>query len=171
MRKKNQVKPTLNLEKIVMDKVRTNEIQMKPKWHFWLGSSLMITGLISVSILAVFMTNLTLFLLKEHGPMGQWRLQQIIDSFPLWVPFLAIVSIGLGLLMLKKYDFSYKKNIWLTVLGFVVAIILTALILDYSGMDNIWKRRGPTNRLYQYNQPSRNNNLQVGYGKNHQNCN
>lgn len=132
-----------------MAKVKSNEISMKPRWYFVLGSILVMTGLVGFSIGAIFLTNLTLFLLRQHGPMGQWRLQLMLGSFPLWVPILAVVGVVLGIVMLRKYDFSYKKNFWLIIAGFIVSIILAAFVLDYLGLSDIWSRQGPMRRLYQ----------------------
>ena len=138
-----------DLEKSVMEKVKSNQISMKPRWHFVLGSFFMLAGVIGLSVGAVFLTNLTLFLLRQHGPMGQWRLQLMLNSFPLWVPILAVLGILLGISLLKKYDFSYKKNFWLIVGGFIVSIVLTAILIDFLGLNNIWSRKGPMKRFYQ----------------------
>lgn len=73
----------------------------------------------------------------------------MIDRFPLWIPLLAIISIILGIWMLKKYDFSYKKNFWLIIIGFIISIILTAFALDYLGFNDAWSRKGPMRRFYQ----------------------
>lgn len=132
-----------------MAKVKSNEISMKPRWYFVLGSILMTVGLASFTIGAVFLTNITLFLLRQHGPMGQWRLQTMLDSFPLWVPLLAASGITLGILMLKKYDFSYKRNFWLIIAGFIVSIVLAGFVLDYLGLNDTLFRQGPMRRLYQ----------------------
>ena len=110
-----------------MAKVKSNEISMKPRWYFVMGSLLTMAGLVGFSIGTVFLTNITLFLIRRHGPMGQWRLQQLLSSFPLWIPVLAILGIVLGIWMLRKYDFSYKKNFWLIILGFIFSVILAAL--------------------------------------------
>jgi hypothetical protein len=72
---------SINFEKIIMAKVKSNEISIKPRWYFVIGSLFTVTGLVGFSIGAVFLTNLTLFLLKRHGPMGQWRLQQLLTIF------------------------------------------------------------------------------------------
>jgi hypothetical protein len=148
MPKKLSVTP-VDLEQVIMAKVKSNEISMKPRWYFVLGSLLMIAGLVGFSMGAIFLTNLTLFLLRQHGPMGQWRLQQMLDSFPLWVPIMAAVSMVLGIVILRKYDFSYKRNVWLLISGFIISIILAALILHYTGFDTIWYRQGPMRRFYQ----------------------
>lgn len=131
-----------------MKEIESGRIVMKPRWYFVAGTVLSTVGLVSLIILATFLTNLTFFLLKKHGPNGQWRLQQIIDSFPLWVPILAVAGIASGIWMLKKYDFSYKKNFLMIIMMFVVSIVLTAFLLDYTGLNDIWMKRGPMQRLY-----------------------
>lgn len=132
-----------------MEKVASNEISMKPKWYFVLGSILTITSLAGLSVGAAFLTNLTFFLLRKHGPMGQWRLQQLVESFPLWVPILAALGMIFGIWMLRKYDFSYKKNFWLIVLGFVLSIMIAAFAINYLGLNDIWSRQNPMRYLYE----------------------
>lgn len=161
MPKTQKIAP-FDFEKIIMAKVKSNEISMKPRWYFMLGSLLMVVGLAGFGIGAIFLTNLTLFLLRRHGPIREWKLQAIISGFPLWIPILAIVGITVGIWFLRKYDFSYKKNFWLIVIGFIVSVILAAFILDYSGLNDMWSRQGPMKRFYQQiegqnsNSPKRN---------------
>jgi hypothetical protein len=148
MSKTSKLTP-IDFETTIMEKVKSNEISMKPRWYFVLGSLLMIAGLAGFSIGAVFLTNLMLFSLRQHGPMGQWRLQALLSSFPLWIPILAIAGTVLGIWMLKKYDFSYKKNFWLIIIGFISSIVIAAYIIDYLGLNDIWSRQGPMRRFYQ----------------------
>ena len=150
MPKKPKIIP-MDFETSVMAKVRSNEINMKPKWFFVLGSLSIIIGLISLSIVATFLVNLTIFLLRQHGPMGQWRLQQMVVSFPIWVPIVAIAGIILGVILLKKYDFSYKKNFWFVAAGFIISIVLAAFVLDRFGFNDIWTKT-PMRRFYQQSQ-------------------
>lgn len=132
-----------------MAKVKSKEILMKPRWYFVLGSILTLIGLVGFSIGAVFLVNVTLFLLRRHGPMGQWRLQLMLSSFPWWIPVLAIVGVIVGIWLLKKYDFSYRKNFPLIIAGFILSIVLAAFILDYVGLNDLWSRQGPMRRFYQ----------------------
>lgn len=140
---------TKNIEDLVMDKVRSAEVRMKPKWYFVLGSVLAIVSLTALTIAAVFATNLSIFLLRQHGPMGQWRLEQMLNSLPWWIPILAILSAALSAWLLKRFDFSYRQNFPLILLGFIISIILAAFILDQSGLNDTWSRRGPMRRFYQ----------------------
>lgn len=144
-------KNVINLENKIMDKVISGELKMKPRLYFIFGSVLSFTGLVGLIIGAVFLTNLTLFLIRKQGP-GTGRLIQMFESFPLWVPILALLFVILGIWMLKKYDFSYKRNFLVSVLILVIAIILSAQIIDSLGLNEIWSKRGPMRRLYSEDQ-------------------
>lgn len=154
---------TASLEKTIMSKVKLNEITMKPHWYFVIGSVLSAIGFIAFTVGAIYLTNLMLFLLRKHGPMGEFRLQLIINSFPWWIPLLAIIGIIGGIFFLKKYDFSYKKNFWIILVGFIISIVLAAFIIDYLGLNDTWSNQGPMRGFYHQLQ-GQNNNFQRGQG-------
>lgn len=133
----------------VMAKVNSGQISMKPKWYFAVGSVLLVSGLAGITVGGVFLTNVTLFLLKKHGPMGQWRWEQLISSFPWWVPILALLGILSGIWLLRKYDFSYKRNFWWIMLGFVAVIVIAGWLVDQMGWNETWSRRGMMRGFYQ----------------------
>jgi hypothetical protein len=132
-----------NISSAVMDKIHKGQIKMRPRIYFMLGSILVIAGLVASSLTAIFLVSLMRFMLRTHGPMGQFRLEQLLSSFPLWVPIAAILALILGAVLLRQFDFSYKKNFWLLVLGFILAIIITGWVIDIAGLDDIWLKRGP----------------------------
>ena len=136
-----------SLESTIMAKVASGEITMKPRWYFVIGSLLMGSGLVGLSIGLVYAFNLTFFLFRSHGPMGEWRLQQLLASFPWWVPVLAGGSSLVGIWLLKKYDFSYRKNFWGVVLGLLLVFAVTAYVLDVSGLSDQWFKRGGMRRI------------------------
>jgi len=150
---KNKIMPVkekkINFEKKVMSKVTSGNITIRPKWYFIIGSIFSITSLIGLSIGSIFLINIILFLLRKNRMMGQWRLEVMINIFPWWIPILAIFGIVLGIWMLKKYDFSYKKNFFLIIISFVVSIIIAGFIIDNLGLNEIWSRRNVMRRFYQ----------------------
>jgi len=144
-------KREINIENKIMEQVLSGKVRMKPRWYFILGSVLSFAGLTGMIIGAVFLTNLTLFLIRKQGP-GTGRINMMLESFPLWVPLLALAFVILGILVLKRYDFSYKKNFPFVAGTLVAAIILSALIINLSGLNDIWSKRGPIRRFYNINQ-------------------
>jgi hypothetical protein len=109
----------------------------------------MILGLIGLSIGAVFLMNIVFFMLRKHGPMGQWRLELILQSFSWWIPVLAVSFVSFGIWLSKKYDFSYKKNFPIIIVGFIASILLAAFVIDYLGLNEMWSQKGPMHKFYQ----------------------
>lgn len=126
----------------------SGEVKMKPKWYFVLGSAFWLLGVAGLFIGATFAMNLLLFIVRKRGP-GIRRLEIMFDSFPAWLPIVAILCIILGATLLKKYDFSYKKNFKLIIAGLIITVMASALALDASGLNEAWSKRGPFKDLYQ----------------------
>lgn len=131
-----------------MSRVTSGRIAMKPKWYFAVGSVLMLFGTIAASVAAAFLINLTVFLIKKQGP-GYGKLTLMLESFPFWIPVLAILGIGAGILLLRKYDFSYKKNFLVMIIGFIASVVIAGFVIDALGLNNILSHRGPMRGFYQ----------------------
>ncbi len=136
-----------------MSHLKTEKVKMKPRWFFVIGSIATLIGLIGILILSTFLVSLISFTLRAHGPMGAIRYQQLIQSFPWWSVIVILVGLGSGTSLLKQYDFSYKKNFSLIMVVILAAIIVSGLLIDVSGLDNLWIRRGPMRLMYQQHYP------------------
>jgi hypothetical protein len=131
----------------VMNEIKSGKIKMKPKSYFIIGYSFLFLGLISSFITSVFAVSIISFILRPHGPMRDYRLGLMINSFPWYIPLVAIVGVIVGLFLLKKFDFSYKKNFWVLIIIFVFSILITGFFLDLTGLNIIWLKRGPMNSV------------------------
>jgi len=136
-------KKQLTISDQVMDKIREQKIQMRPKIYYILGSIIVFVSLVISIISAVFLISLTRFSLRTHGPMGQIRFEQLLTSFPWWAPVIAIIGMMFGIVILRKYDFSYKLNFKLLITGFILAVILAGWGIDVLNLDEVWFRQGP----------------------------
>jgi hypothetical protein len=152
-------KTQINIKENIMEKIEENRISMRPKSFFVLGSVLTIIGLISSIVVSIFLISLVSFMLKGHGPMGEYRLSLMLDSFPWWVALLAVVGLVSGIWLLFKYDFSYKTNYLYIIIGFIIAMIIAGWAIDKSGIDNLWLNQGPMKGIMR--QYMQNNNTQV----------
>jgi hypothetical protein len=142
-------KPKVNITDTVMSRIKTGDVRMRPKWYFVLGTFGMVIGLAGLVIVSVFLISLISFSLRTHGPMGDIRYQQLLASFPWWAPIVALVGIVGGLFLLKKFDFSYKKNFLMIIILFIGSIIVAGWAIDYLGIDSLWARGGMMRGLYQ----------------------
>lgn len=140
----------LNLEESLMAKINSHQIKMKPRWYFYLGSTLLTLSFSGLTVLAIFFLNLLFFTLRQHGPRGELRWQYLLSIFPWWLLIATPVSLVMGIWLLKKFDFSYQKNFPLIVIGFLVACLLAAITLNYLGFNDFVLRRGQMMRFRLY---------------------
>ena len=145
-----------------MDQIHEEKIMMRPKAYFILGSILTFVGLVSSVVISVFLVGLMRFSLRSHGPMASYRLDQILSSFPWWAPVLAIVGLITGIWLLRKYDFSFKLNFKMVIVGFILAIVVGGWIIDSIGLNDILIRRGPMQGIMR--QYLQDNDIQGGQG-------
>jgi len=142
----------INIQKNIMSQIQKGKIVMRPKIYFLIGSILSFLGLIASAVLSIFFICFIKFVLRTHGPMGSYRFLALVTSFPWWALLLVILGFSTGVWFLRKYDFSYKKNFWIIVAGFISALIIAGWILDATGLDNIWFRQGPMRGIYKIKQ-------------------
>jgi len=137
----------------IMARIKSGEVTMKPRWYFIMGSAFLMAGLAGLTLLSTFLINVTIFLLRRHGPMGQRRLELMLADFPWYIPLIAIFSLMAGIYLLRKYDFSYRKNSLSIIFGFIITVMVTAFIVDWFGFNEDWSQRGPMRRFYQQVEP------------------
>ncbi len=148
-----------------MDQIHEEKIKMRPRAYFIAGSILTFIGLVSSVIVSVFLIGLIRFSLRSHGPMAGYRFEVILSSFPWWAPVLAIVGLIAGIWLLRKYDFSFKVNFKVVIIGFILAVIVGGWIIDSIGLNDTLIRRGPMQGIMR--QYMQDNNIQGGQGGDH----
>jgi len=126
----------------IMSKIHKGQIKMRPRVYFVLGYVITIIGLAMSFISSIFFVGLTRFALRSHGYMGQYRVGQLLNSFSWWIPFLAVFGLVLGLWLIRKYDFSYKINFKLLVVGVIAFVLLAGFIIDTIGLNDFYLKRG-----------------------------
>ena len=151
-----------NITGAVMDRIHQGKIKMRPRVYFVIGSLLTFIGLVASMLTSVFLVGLMRFSFRSHGPMGEYRLEELLSRFSWWGPVLAILGLVIGIWLLRRYDFSYKINFKAMIFGIVVAIIVAGLVLDMTGLNDVLLRRGPMQGIMrQYFQE---NNIQPSPG-------
>ncbi len=139
----------LNIPEKVMSLIRSGEVKMKPRWRFLAGTASLFVGLIGLSVTSAFLFSLAFFALRARGPMAYFRFENLISDFPWWAPFLAVLGAGLCLLLLRKFDFSYKHNFFLLATGFLIFVFVFGFALDYFGFDRMWMHKRPMKNFYE----------------------
>jgi len=146
----------IKIKDTVMDKIRHDEIKMHSSLYFIAGTILAFVGLVASVVISIFLVSLMQFSLRSHGPMGQYRLEQMLASFPWWAPIVAIGGLVVGGFLLRRYEFAYKKNKMLVMTVFILGVIFAGIIINAMGLDNIWLKRDPMRGLMRRNMQMQN---------------
>lgn len=141
-----------DMENLVMEQIRSGNVTMRPRWYFWLGSVLSVLGLIAAGFVALLSFNILIFSLRQHGPMGQWRLEQLVASFPWWVVPLAVISLAVGVWLLRRYDFAYRRNFVAILTVMLASLVFSAWLINASGWFDQFVQQGPMRRMMRYEQ-------------------
>lgn len=133
-----------NITENVMAQIHLGKIKMKPKIYFIIGSILTFLGSISAFVVSIFLVGLIRFSLRTHlGRGAQYKLSQMLSDFPWWIIIFAIISLAIGIWLIRKYDFSYKIKPSIIVLGFILFIIFAGWTIDMIGLNDTLLHRGP----------------------------
>jgi hypothetical protein len=135
--------PLNDITKQVMDRIHTEHIKMRPRWYFVLGSLATFVGLVMSILASVFLLSFIKLSLRGGGRLAEYKMDELLSHFSWWGPVIAIASLLMGIWLLRQYEFSYKKNFALIVIGFVLAIVAASFILDMSGLSEVMLQRGP----------------------------
>lgn len=134
---------TKSIKEKVMSKILKEGVEMKPKWWFVLGSSLSVLGLSLLGGVVTYVFNLMFFLERVNGYGRGMRYGSNFSVLPWWLPVVGLSAFVAGLYLLKKYDFSYKKNFAIVILGIVLAVVVGGNIVDATGTnERLIKQRG-----------------------------
>jgi len=133
-----------NITENVMNQIHLGKIKMKPRIYFILGSIFTFLGSISAFIVSIFLVSFLRFSLRTHlGRGAQYKLSQMLSDFPWWIIIFTILSLSIGIWLIRKYDFSYKIKPWIIILGFILVIVIAGWTIDIIGLNDIWLRNGP----------------------------
>lgn len=137
-----------NIKTNIIKKINNQEIVMRPRWVFYLGSALSVIGLSLSSLLALLSIQLLRFRLTHPGIGAARKLDFVLTTLPWYIPVLAIVGLVGGYLLLKRYDFSYRKNFSLITVIIILALIMGSYLLDRLGLDSFLSGRGYFRQIY-----------------------
>lgn len=124
-----------------MEQIKKGKLKMRPKIYFIVGSILTFIGLVASIVISVFSIAIIKFILRSNGILGH-KLDRIFSIFPWWMLILAILSLVIGVLLVRKYDFSYKIDFKKAVILAILAIVLSGWLVDALGLSDLLARRG-----------------------------
>jgi hypothetical protein len=128
-----------SLSEIMISKIKTGEIKMKPKFYFVLKLLLLLLGVIVLTFLALFLVSFIIFSLRVNGILaspkaGFWGFKILFSSLP-WVLILGVILlIATSELFAKHFPFIYRRPVLYSTLGIILIVILGGFIIDRTNL-------------------------------------
>lgn len=136
-------KDVKNITEEIMTKIQKGQLKMRPKTYFILGSFFSGIGLAFIISFSIFLVSLIKFSIRSRGGMmAQYKMDQLLSNFPWWMVPVSILSLTLGIWLIRKYDFSYKIKPGMLIITFIVIIFMSGWFVDLLGFNEILLRRG-----------------------------
>lgn len=124
----------------VMEKIEKQQVKMRPRWYFVAGSFMLGVGFIGVVFISVGLLLLTIHYFSIFGEIEHFNpnrpswWQVLLRTFPWEYLFFTVLSTAAGFKLIKKYDTAYKIDWRILAGGLVASLLITALVLNATGM-------------------------------------
>ena len=132
-----------NIQEDVMSKIKQGQLKMRPKIYFVIGSVMTFLGLVASIVVSVFTIGLISFLLRSNGRMfGRNKMEYLSSIFPWWLIVVAVLGLITGIILIRKYDFSYKIDLKKAAVLAILAVIISGWLVDILGFNDFLIRKG-----------------------------
>lgn len=138
-----------------MSRIKEGKLKMRPRIYFILGSILAFAGLVASMATSVFAVGLIKFLLRSNGILSH-KLDRMISVFPWWILALVVLGLISGVVLIKKYDFSYKVDLKKAIILMILAVIISGWLVDFLGFNDLLARKGLMRGMMRNNFPGQN---------------
>ena len=124
----HDTKETPSIRQGVLDAIKKGKIEMRPRWHFVLLSTLAALGMFIVLLTLLYIVSLSVFLLRDSGAwfapsFGGRGWFSFLHSVPWLLILFIIVFVGILEILARRYRFVYRKPLLLSVAGILVLIL------------------------------------------------
>lgn len=125
---KTDTKGEPSLRHGVMDAIKRGKVQMRPRWHFVLVSTLAALGVGIALLTLLYIVSLSVFILRDSGAwfapsFGGRGWFSLLRSVPWLLVFFTVVFIVVIEVLVRRYRFVYRKPLLLSVVGIIVVIL------------------------------------------------
>ncbi len=111
-----------------LQKIKSGEISMRPRWYFLLHSAVVVTGGVFLCLTLLYLVSFIFYALRESGlwvvpGLGAPASWQLLFSLPWLLIVVAIVFIVLLEILVRQFAFSYRRPLLYTV-GVIVLFVI-----------------------------------------------
>jgi len=130
----------------ILNEIRSGKLKMRPRIYFIVGASFTFIGMVISIAVSVFSIGMIGFLLRSRGILNH-KIDRVISIFPWWALIVAISGLVIGIILIRRYDFSYKINPKAIVFSIILVAIISGVLIDAFGFNDFLNRKGLMRRM------------------------
>ncbi|MEW6617557.1 MAG: hypothetical protein AB1333_04040 [Patescibacteria group bacterium] len=141
-----------SIKNSVLEKIKSGQAAMKPKWHFVLKAVLIGIGFVIFILLTLFVMSLIIFVLHDNGvwfvpAFGMRGIGRFIVSIP-WLLVLACIAFVVVLeILVRKYSFAYRRPFLYSIIGIIALVVVGGIGVSTTRMHDNFSRLAMERRL------------------------
>ncbi len=127
------------LKEKLLNRIKTGEVAMRPRWHFVLKAVLAVTGILLLAIALLYLVSFMLFALRETGVVfapafGLRGLLFFVTASPLLLVGLVIVFVTTLEILVRKYAFGYRNSLLYSLMALILVVLLGSFAIMQTPM-------------------------------------
>lgn len=124
-----------NFKQDILKKIKSGEVDMKPRWHFVLRSLLLILGIVIFVLLGIYILSFIFFFMQQSGvgfmPLYGFRgIMMFVVNSPWLLIVFGVSALVILQLLVHKYSFSYRQPMVYTVAGVIILVLLGSYAIE-----------------------------------------
>ena len=118
----------------VMQAIQKRGVAMRPRWHFFLVSALVVAGVLILVVALLYITSLALFFMRESGGwyapvFGGRGWFILLHSAPLLLIILVALFAILLEILVRQYSFTYRAPLTVSLGGIILLVFFGGFVL------------------------------------------
>ncbi len=123
-----------SLQEQILQSIQEGHIDMKPRWHFVLRTTLVAVGTMLVGCAVLYLVSFIFFMMRQTGvwfvpAFGLSGWYHFLFALPWLLIGLALIFVVVLELMVRHYAFAYRRPLLFTTIGILALIFFGGLIV------------------------------------------
>lgn len=131
-----------HLDTQVIKRIQVEHLSMRPRWIFVAGTILAGAGMVLSLVATTFALYILQFSLFHQGYGATRKVAYVLGLAPWHYGVLALLSLWIGLTLLRRFDVSYKKQSAVLLGLILLGLALGVYLIDRTGLDDMLYQRG-----------------------------
>ncbi|PIP23211.1 MAG: hypothetical protein COX90_03985 [Candidatus Nealsonbacteria bacterium CG_4_10_14_0_2_um_filter_38_17] len=124
-----------SISDIVLNKIKSGGVKMRPKIYFVLKTILIIFGTAVLTLLILFLVSFIVFAMRASGTLflpsfGVFGLRILFISLPWFLIFATVISVILMEILAKHFAIVYRRPIVYSILFIIILVLLGGIIIE-----------------------------------------